>query len=187
MTDPQLDPLTCGDPRAAEPVVACLAAGLADQHRRLEKELRTSPVDLEWQPSPGRNSIGMLLAHNAIVEVWWFAAAAKGMKWDDADGVLRERLGIGGQDDGMPCPADGGHPAVLRGWPLERYLDLLAKARACTAEHLAAWRDSDLGEVVGGFRRPATRGWILYHALERFAQHAGQITLLAAMQRAKTG
>ena len=63
---------------AADPVVARFAAGLLDQHRLVEAALRKGSPNFEWQPAPGRNSIGMLLAHNAIVEVWWLDVGARG-------------------------------------------------------------------------------------------------------------
>ena len=45
---------------------------LDDQSRRLLEGIRgITPEELEWQPAPGTNSIGMLLAHLAIVEVVW--------------------------------------------------------------------------------------------------------------------
>jgi hypothetical protein len=166
------------------PVIARFAEGLLDQHRLVEKVLRREAPDLEWQPAPGRNSIGMLLAHNAIVEVWWLDVSARGIvRSPESDARILARLGIGPDDDGMPAKEGGGHPSALAGWTLERYLDLLAKARACTEECLATWRDADLDEVIHLGKRDVTRGWIVYHLLEHFAQHAGQISLMAALQR----
>lgn len=168
----------------SDPVISRFADGILDQHRLVEKALRKDAPDLEWQPAPGRNSIGMLLAHNAIVEVWWLDVSARAIAMGpEAEERVRRRLGIGPDDDGMPAKPDGRHPAALAGWPLERYLELLAKARACTAECLATWRDADLDEVIHVGKRDVTRGWILYHLLEHFAQHAGQIGLVAALQR----
>ena len=169
---------------AADPVVARFAAGLLDQHRLVEAALRKSSPNFEWQPAPGRNSIGMLLAHHAIVEVWWLDVGARGeLPRPEAEARVRARLGLGLDDDGMPAPPDGGHPAALAGWTLDQYLELLAKARACTAECLANWRDADLDQTVRVREgRDVSRGWILYHVLEHFAQHAGQIGLLTALQ-----
>ncbi|MBL9089267.1 MAG: DinB family protein [Planctomycetia bacterium] len=170
-------------PSSANPVVTRFAEGLRDQHRQLEAILARPGLDLAWQPAPGRNSIGMLVAHNAIVEVWWLAIAAHGIA-DRAviEARVRERLGLGIDDDGMPAKPDGGHPATLAGWDAARYVDLLARTRTCTREALATWRDADLDAVVSLRGKDVTRGWILYHALEHFAQHTGQVALLASLQ-----
>jgi uncharacterized damage-inducible protein DinB len=167
-----------------DPVVARFAAGLLDQHRQLEATIANPGLDLEWQPAPGRNSIGMLVAHNAIVEVWWLDAVARDAATRaDAEARVRARLGIGSDDDGMPAVAGSAHPAALRGFTVAQYVDLLAKARASTAACLATWRDADLERLHRAGTRSVTRGWILYHVLEHFAQHAGQVALLAALQR----
>lgn len=171
----------------ADPVVSRFADGLLDQHRRLEESLRERNPDLEWQPAPGRNTIGMLLAHVAIVEAWWIEVAPRTLPSREAeDAAMRALLGVGLDDDGMPAPAGGGHPAALSGWTLARYVDLLARTRAITQPALANWRDADLDSEVR-FRpgRTVTRGWILHHALEHLAQHAGQIGLLSALQPGK--
>jgi len=45
---------------------------LEDQARILHESIQgMTPQELEWQPERGMNTIGMLLAHNAIVDVFW--------------------------------------------------------------------------------------------------------------------
>ena len=176
-----LEPMRVAGPH---PVVARFAAGLVDQHRQLVTLLRREAPDLEWQPTPGRNSIGMLVAHIAISEVWWLDVAARGMPpGPEAEAHVRVRLGIGTDDDGMPAKPGSRHPAALSGWPLDRYFELLNKTRACTMECLASWRDAELDDPLHVGTRDVTKGWILYHVLEHVAQHMGQIGLLAALQR----
>ena len=59
---------------------------LEDQSRRLTEDTRgLTPEELEWQPAPGMNTIGMLLAHIALVEAGWIGAAALGMDWAKID------------------------------------------------------------------------------------------------------
>lgn len=169
---------------ASEPVVSRFAAGLLDQHRQLVTLLRREAPDFEWQPAPGRNTIGMLLAHVAISEVWWLDVAARGVPaGPEAEDRVRVRLGIGSDDDGMPAKHGARHPATLSGWPIERYFELLAKTRACTQECLSTWRDAELDDPVHVGTRHVTKGWILYHVLEHVAQHAGQVGLLTALSR----
>ena len=51
---------------------ALLMASLDDQHALLVRDLEgITPAELEWQQRAGMNTIGMLLAHIAIVEVFW--------------------------------------------------------------------------------------------------------------------
>ena len=96
---------------------------------------------LSWQPSPGMNTIGMLLAHIAIVEVFWIQTGLLGMK---APFDVPSVLGIGIDDDGIPIPERGGHPATLAGKELAFYDDLLARARGYVKQHVAALTDADL-------------------------------------------
>lgn len=170
-------------PPPSDPVIARFAEGLFDQHRQLEAILARPGLDFEWQPAPGRNSIGMLVAHNAIAEAWWLDVMPRGLEADaEIDARLRACVGLAADDDGMPAKPDGGHPAALRGWPRARYVELLERTRACTRAALATWRDADLDAKLRSRRREVARGWILYHVLEHFAQHTGQVSLLAALQ-----
>ena len=170
--------------RASDPVVDRFAAGLFDQHRQLEAVLARPGLDFEWQPAPGRNSIGMLVAHIAIAEVWWLDVLPGGGGNDaEIDERVRARIGIATDDDGMPAKPDGAHPKALAGWTRENYLDLLSRTRACSREALATWRDADLERTVRSRERDIPRGWILYHVLEHVAQHGGQVSLLAMLQR----
>ena len=166
--------------------IALFVAQLDDQSRRLAMSVDGLGVgDLEWQPRAGRNSTGMLLAHIAITEVFWIGVAT-GTTPDrePAERLCREILGIGQADDGMPAAVDGGHPAVLAGWDLARYADLLDRARRYLKTTVGKWRDDDLAAATIYRDRESTREWILYHLVEHFAQHAGQAGLVLALRRA---
>jgi uncharacterized damage-inducible protein DinB len=137
------------------------------------------PAELAWQPRRGMNTVGMLLAHNAIVEVFWMQRSGTGF---DAVG-LRRTLGIGIDDDGMPIPPEGAPPAALRGWNVADYRALHAKARAYAKRTAKAFTTADLERRVDVKRRDGKRfrfniRWMLYHLLEHYAGHYGQILLL---------
>src|SRR6266446_1903455 len=103
-------------------------AQLDDQSRRLTADTRGLEVGaLAWQPAPGMNTIGMLLAHIAIVEVFWtrLALEDRPMPFE-----VHDVLGVGLDDDGMPLKADARPPAGLAGRELGFFDDLLARARA---------------------------------------------------------
>jgi uncharacterized damage-inducible protein DinB len=161
-------------------VVGTLVAGLDDQRRRLVEAIRGLPVAaFEWQAAPGTNSIGMLVAHLALVDVWWIHLAPRGEGvFAEMDGHFRRVLGIVGRDDGMDVGGTTSFPPALRGWTAERYVALLEKARDCVAADLARWTDASLATVVTGKRGSVTHRWILYHVLEHFAAHVGQILLV---------
>ena len=172
-SDPAFDP-------THQAQVGLLTASLDDQLRRLRESVEGLSVEaLEWQSAPGMNSIGMLLAHLALVEVWWIdVVPRKPGRWAEAEPRFQEVLGLRAQDDGIPLAADGAHPDALRGVDLAGYLDLLAKARACVHTALRRWSDADLDDVVVTPYRRLSKRWILYHVLEHFAGHFGQILLI---------
>lgn len=166
--------------------VASFIAQLDDQARRLTEDTRGLTREaLSWQPAPGMNTIGMLLAHNALVEVFWTSHMM------EIPFECRQVLGIDEQDEGMPLPEDGKPPAALAGKDLAFFDDLLAKARTFIKQHAARLRDSDLDAVIVRKRPDGTevhieKRWILYHLLEHYAGHYGQINLLRHLHRNST-
>ncbi len=173
-----------GGRRSAE--VASFFAQLDDLNRRLLEDLRgTGAAELAWQPKRGQNTIGMLLAHMAIVEVFWTQVAFE----RHTPEALALALGLGIDDDGMPLPARGAPPAGLRGRPLRWFARLLARARAVSRRAFARLGPRDLErEVERTRRRDGQRSrvnlrWILYHVLEHQAGHHGQILLLRHQYR----
>jgi uncharacterized damage-inducible protein DinB len=183
MAEPERETLTIPAGQRS-PVVALFMAQLDDQTRLLLRDTRAlRPADLAWQPARGMNTIGMLLAHIAIVEVFWIQVAGLAPRND-----MRSVLGIHEDDDGMPQAAGGRPPAVLRGRDIDFYADLLARARAHTRRAVADLTDADLDREITRQRRNGTQEtfdlrWMLYHLLEHFAGHYGQILLLAHQRR----
>ena len=168
--------------------VASFIAQLDDQLRRQREQTRKlTPADLEWQPAPGMNTIGMLMAHQAIVEVFWTGIGIEDLQRDQIR--MKEILGIGDDDDGIPIAANGAPPAALAGKDLAFFDDLLDRARKHLKRVAAGFKDADLTLV-----RPRTRPngdlrevevrWIVYHMLEHFAGHFGQILVLQHARQA---
>ena len=119
------------------PQVGLFIAELDDQNRRLLEDLKDiTPAELEWQSAPGMNTIGMLLAHIAIVEAWWMHVGplAKGSTEAAAE-PLPGIIGMGFKDDGLPIERAGGLPAPnLAGKDLAFYENALQRARNFTKE-----------------------------------------------------
>lgn len=166
---------------------------LDDQSRRLREDLRgIGAAELSWQAGTrarprggtGVNTIGMLLAHLAIVEAHWLLIAT-GRQSEER---LARVLGIGIMDDGMPAARDATPPAGLHGRKLAHYVKLIARARAHTRRIVKQLSDRDLDAIVqrrrrdGRISRSSVR-WILYHVLEHFSGHYGQILLLRHLYR----
>lgn len=187
MSTDRLLPLPSGYDPATQHAVGLFAAQLDDQSRRLLEAVAGYPVAaLEWQPGPGNNTTGMLLAHMAIAEAYWMTVAAAGMRYDP-EGVahLHALFGIHPDDDGFPAKGRSGHPATLAGRTLEFYVDLLARARSATHSVLRGWTDASLAEtyVTTFSGRTCSRGWTVYHVLEHFCGHFGQVLLLRHLMR----
>lgn len=168
---------------------ALLIAELDDQSDRLKLDLEgITPAELAWQPAPGMNTIGMLLAHNAIVEVLWSQA---GLRGDPID--TKPVLGLDARDgDGMPMADGAAAPAHLAGKALPFYLDLLERARAYAKATAMRVSEADLERLRMRTRRSGQQEefnvrWVLYHMLEHFAGHYGQILLLRHLYRARRG
>ena len=172
--------------RKSQAFVGAMTASLDDQSRRLRETVAGLEVEhLEWQERPGRNTIGMLMAHLAGAELGWLYVVCDGLTEDEGNRVVNERLGrdVSSDRGGMPLPPDGGHPASLKGLDLTGYLDLLTRARRATQERLVTWHDASLDTTVTFGPMTVSHRWVLYHVLEHFAAHYGQIlSLLHAMR-----
>jgi len=171
------------------PEAATFYAQLEDQTRILLGAVRDiTPAELQWQPERGTNTIGMLLAHNAVAEAWWTQFALVGAKETDGQDIL----GISYDGDGMPIAADAAAPAHLNGKPLAYYEDLLARARAYFKAAAAALTDADMEREItrrreDGTQRIMSLRWVLYHMHEHFAGHRGQIQMLRHLYAASVG
>jgi hypothetical protein len=162
--------------------VASFIAQMDDQTRRQKDQTRKlTPADLEWQPAPGMNTIGMLMAHQAVVEVWWTGLVLEDQQAKEVR--FQPILGITDNDDGMPLAEGGAPPAILAGKDLAFYDDLLDRARRHLKTVAAGVRDADLTLVrtrprPNGDQREVEVRWAIYHMLEHFAGHFGQILVL---------
>lgn len=168
--------------------VGLFVAQMDEQSRCLTADLAgLTPEEAAWQPASGMNSIGMLLAHIAIVEVFWVQIGLA-QEPEYIEGVLA----IGVDDDGMPQPAGAKPPAALAGKDLTFFRDLLERARAHTKQKTEGLLDDDLDSMVRRHRvnRPDqefNKRWVLYHMLEHEAGHYGQINLLRHLYKTRSG
>jgi uncharacterized damage-inducible protein DinB len=163
-------------------IVGQFAAALDDQLRRLRASVSDLTIEqLEWQPHPGVNTVGMLLAHMAVAECWWFSVAPIGIDPDACDELSLRTIGIRMDDDGLPLPPDGKHPETLRGKSIAEYLQMIDSARAASHRVLQSWSDAQLTQTYRLRDKNISYHWTAYHALEHFCGHFGQILLLCHM------
>lgn len=171
--------------RSAE--VASFVAQLDDLRTLMLHDLRgVTARELEWQPKPGMNSIGMLLAHIAIVEVSWIEAAVKRVPPKEVK--FHRIVGLDRDDDGMPAGPRDRHPAAIRGYRLADYVRHLRRGRENLRRAARKIAPRDLERAQ---RRVRFDGkvqiynvrWVLYHLVEHFAGHYGQILLLRHQYR----
>lgn len=156
-----------------------------EQRRRLIADTRgLSPAELDWQPAPGMNTIGMLLAHIAYAENHLCQVGLEGKATSDT----RAAIGLSEEEEGMPL-AEGATPSpALRGRDLAWFDGLLGRAREVTRRVAAGLEERDLAREV---RRPRPDGservfnvaWVFYHMLEHEAGHHAQINLLRHLRR----
>jgi len=165
---------------ATQRMIGSFIAQLDDQSTHLKKSLgMPSIAELEWQLDKGMNSIGMLLAHNAIVEAFWINVAPLGIgQGSESEKRIKGITGIGGNDDGIPLPPDGTHPDTLKGYNLDDYLGMLDSTREATHTALMSWTDGGIEESYMIEGHLFTKAWTLYHVLEHFIGHCGQVRLL---------
>ena len=147
-----------------------------------------TPAELGWQPAPGMNTIGMLLAHIAYSENHLAQVGLEGKATSDT----KSAIGISEKEEGLPlAPGAPPSPALARR-ELTWFDDLLARARTYTRKVALTLTDEDLAREV---RRPRPDGthrvfnpaWVLYHMIEHEAGHRAQINLLRHLMRSRDG
>lgn len=178
-------PILEGYDGRSQRMVASFAWQLDDQLGRMKRDIEGLTIpQLEWQPRPGINTIGMLLAHLAIAEAYWIQVAPKEIPAEtQGDEMVLKLLGIRGDADGMPLPESGGHPATLAGKSLDEYLRILDICRAATHDVLRTWNDETLDSTYRLERYRISRSRTLYHILEHIIIHRGQILMLKHFMR----
>ena len=173
-------------PRCRSKEVALQLGALNDMTRRLFAEDLDGVTkdELAWQSAPGCNTIGMLLAHFAIVETFWTQVGVD--RRDTYD--IQPLLGIGMDDDGIPMPPGGACPRHLKARSLDWYRNLLDISRKYVVRRWSRLEDGDMTKPVNRTRRDGSKAitdprWILYHIVEHFGGHQGQILLIRHQYR----
>jgi len=170
---------------SSQRLVGLFAAQLDEQLRSVtEAVAELDTAHLEWQPRPGMNTVGMLMAHLAISEAYWMTIAVAEMPFEpNGDNVIFGTIGIRLADDGIPMDSEARHPAILAGKSRADYVNILQRARQATHGVISRWTDSDLDQAYRLGETAVARSWTLYHLVEHFAIHGGQMLLLKHLMR----
>lgn len=168
-------------PGYASTHVATCVAGLDELRSRLIDAVRElTPAEIAWQPRPGANTIGMLLAHIAVAETHLGQVGLLG----ERDGHVHDVIGITVEDEGLPL-APGAPPSpALGGRTPAFFADLLARSGAHTRAAARGLADDVLDTDIvrparaDGTHRIFTRRWVLFHMIEHAAGHLGQVQAL---------
>lgn len=158
---------------------------LDEQRRALRSLVSGADRDeLGWQPAPGMNTIGMLLAHVAYAE----AHLGQVGLLSESHGHAQDVIGFTEQEEGLPL-APGAPPSpAFDGKDLGYFEAALDAARAHTRRIAAELEDADLEREVHRTRPDGTQrvfnvAWVFYHLLEHESGHRGQIALLRHLYR----
>jgi uncharacterized damage-inducible protein DinB len=185
---PRVETLLAIPPGYRSDTVARFMWQLDEQRQALLSLVRgATPAELEWQPRPGMNTIGMLLAHIAYAEAHLGQVGLLG----ERQGHAQDVIGITEADEGLPLGPGAPPSPALSGKDLAFFESTLARAREHTRAVVRNFVDADLEAVVerpprpDGTVRVFNRGWVLYHLLEHEAGHRAQIALIRHLGSAR--
>ena len=148
-----------------------LLACLQDATRDWRNELWVQDMEPEiatWRIRPGGPSIGAIILHMIVAELYWFEIVALDADIDDADkaALLWDEINV---DEGIwPDPPHQ---------PLSWYFALHDRYRARTLEAVKRWPGPDM-KKLGGSGFPCSMPWIIGHVIQHETYHGGQISLI---------
>jgi uncharacterized damage-inducible protein DinB len=155
-----------------------LAAILQDSTSEWRGEIQGDPGPgvTTWRPRPGGQSIGAIILHMIIAELFWFEIVALDREIDPADKELLKWDEIDVDEGAWPdVPSE----------PLSWYLELHDRYRARTLEALKEWPSSETLKELHGRKR--SMRWVLGHVVQHEAYHGGQIVMLYDLWKNRGG
>lgn len=127
------------------------------------KDLNQSEMDFLYDEDA--NSIGSLIMHLVSTEVYYQVQTLEGRPWTEEE---RNRLGMAGELNEQT-------KNILKGKPIQHYLDLWDEVRQKSLQGLKAKDDTwFLSQVDDGINYQ----YVWYHVMEHSANHMGQIATI---------
>lgn len=155
-----------------------LCAILQDGSNEWRSELSWGGVDDEaviWQPYQGSPSIGALVFHMIMAEVYWFERFVLDLPWDPEE----RKLILVDETD----VDEGRWPEPPR-QPIQWYFDLHDKVRARTLEAVKRWPEAHAAKEGHGDQ--ITMRWVLGHVIQHESYHGGQAVMLHEMWKRRS-
>ena len=123
------------------------------------------PAQLRWQPSPGANSLGVILVHLGLSERLWLRAIGAGERMDMA---WRARM--------FELPESWGVEEAVAFYRQES-----SRADAVLAQ------EPSLDAPSRGDLRPTTFRWAVFHLIEETARHVGHMDITRELLDGRVG
>ncbi|AXT20023.1 DUF664 domain-containing protein [Flavobacteriaceae bacterium AU392] len=133
---------------------------LKDRITEHVKDLDQSQTDFLYDDNA--NSIGSLIMHLVSTEFYYQTATLKGREWTENE---QNKFGIAGEINKEV-------KNMLKGMPIQHYLDLWDQVRAITLKELKT-KDDDW--FASSLEDGLNYHYIWYHVMEHSANHMGQI------------
>jgi uncharacterized damage-inducible protein DinB len=119
---------------------------------------------IDWQPPWGRNTIGSLLYHLAVIEASWLYEDLL----QELPADFEARFPYDVREDSQTL-------VTVRGVNLEAHLERLAWVRRKLAEHLSGMSLRDFHRSRSTPEYTVTPAWVVHHLIQHEAEHRGQI------------
>ena len=156
--------------------VLCAILLDATEDWRLELDPNLGPEVTTWRVGPGGRSIGGIMLHMIIAEIFWFEMFALDRKPSADDKLNLHWDEIDVDTDKWPEP-----PAQ----PLSWYFELYDRYRARTLEAVKDWPSLDTLLPIHGDMRSLR--WVFGHVIQHESYHGGQIVLMAQLFQSLSG
>jgi uncharacterized damage-inducible protein DinB len=118
---------------------------------------------------PGGPSIGAIMLHMIVVEIFWFEVFVLGREFPEEDARLLMANEIEVDEGKWPDPPHQ---------PLTWYFDLQDRYRARSLELIKEWPSPETTKEASWGNRYTPR-WVLGHVIQHESYHGGQINMLA--------
>lgn len=147
-------------------LTAILQDGTREWRWELDQNLPEEAV--VWQPYPGGHSIGGILLHIIVTEIYWFERVALGLPYNQEEMELLMAKDLEVDEWSWPAPPKQ---------PISWYFDMHDKVRARVLERIKRWPPADT-KIQAHQDLEVTPRWILGHVIQHEAYHGGQAVLI---------
>jgi uncharacterized damage-inducible protein DinB len=130
---------------------------------------KIGPEVMTWRPRPGGQSIGAVILHMIVAEVFWFERFVLEREIDAED----KRLLMWDEID-----VDKGSWPEPPYQPLSWYFELHDRFRARTLDAVKQWPAPGSLKDRAGENHKYSMLWVLGHVIQHEAYHGGQVVML---------